>query len=147
MEKTAAAEKIGEILEKIELTNGNLVSDFIESQDVLDAFYEVDVIESNEVFDFIEQEIWFDDGFQDNIIYYDVAMKYLSQNDPSLRRSLKIVFDSYSYYHLEKNMSSEFLATELATDECITSFQESDEFKKIAKQITEVLTKFNESNN
>lgn len=147
MEKTAAAEKIGELLEKIELTNGNLASDFVESQDVLDAFYEVDVIKSNEVFDFIEQEIWFDDGFQDNIIYYDVAMKYLSENDASLKRSMKIVFDSYTCIQLEKKMSSEFLASELATDECITSFQESDDFKEITKQIAEVLTKFNQSNN
>jgi len=147
MEKNAAAEKIGELLEKIELTNGNLASDFVESQDVLDAFYEVDVIKSNEVFDFIEQEIWFDDGFEDKIIYYDVAMKYLSENDPSLRRSMDIVFDSYSCVQLEKKMSSEFLASKLATDECITSFQESDEVKEIAKQITEIITEFNQSNN
>ena len=147
MEKTTAAEKIGELLEKIELTNGNLASDFVESQDVLDAFYEVDVIKSNEVFDFIEQEIWFDDGFEDKIIYYDVAMKYLSENDPSLRRSMDIVFDSYSCIQLEKKMSSEFLASQLATDECITSFQESDEVKEIAKQITEIITEFNQSNN
>lgn len=146
MEKTEAIKKIGELLEKIELTNGNLASDFVESEDILDAFW-IDNIKSNEVFDFIEQEIWFDDGFQDNIIYYDVAMKYLSENDASLKRSLKIVFDSYTCIQLEKKMSSEFLATELATDECITSFKESDEFKEIAKQITEVLTKFNQSNN
>ena len=147
MEKTAATEKIGELLEQIELTNGNLASDFVESQDVLDAFYEVDVIKSNEVFDFIEQEIWFDDGFEDKIIYYDVAMKYLSDNDASLKRSLNIVFDSYTCIQLEKKLSSEFLASELATDECIKSFQESDEFKEITKQIAEVLTKFNQSNN
>lgn len=147
MEKNEATQRIGELLEQIELSNSNLASDFVESEDVLLAFYEVDVIKSNEVFDFIEQEIWFDDGFQDNIIYYDVAMKYLSENDASLKRSMKIVFDSYTCNQLEKKMSSEFLATELATDECIKEFQESDEVKEITKQITDIITEFNESNN
>lgn len=147
MEKTEATQRIGELLEQIELSNSNLASDFVESEDVLLAFYEVDVVKSNEVFDFIEQEIWFDDGFKDNIIYYDVAMKYLSENDATLKRSLEIVYDSFSFVELKKKMSSEFLATELATDECIKEFQESDEVKEIAKQITDIITEFNQSNN
>ena len=46
--------------------------------------------------------------YQEDIIYYDRAIKYLSENDASLRESLELAHDLG--YSLE-NLSSETLAT------------------------------------
>lgn len=68
-------------------------------------------------------------GFDIEIIYYSNAIKYLQENDPSLRESLEIAIDLG--FDL-KNLNSEILASLLASQNARSEFydlqSEIDEF-------------------
>ena len=63
-----------------------------------------------------------DNGYLDvEIIYYSTAIKYLSENDPSLHESLEIA-EEYGF-QINK-LSSEVLASLLASQNCKENFSE-----------------------
>jgi len=59
--------------------------------------------------------------YEQEIIYYNNAVKYLSENDPSLRESLSLAYEQG--YNIE-NLHSELLATLLYQQELLTSIEE-----------------------
>ena len=59
--------------------------------------------------------------YEQEIIYYNNAAKYLSENDPSLRESLSLAYEQG--YNIE-NLHSELLATLLYQQELLTSIEE-----------------------
>jgi len=60
-------------------------------------------------------------GFDVEIIYYSAAIKYLQENDTSLRESLGIASE---YGYEVKNLNSEILASLLASQNCRNEFYE-----------------------
>ena len=68
-------------------------------------------------------------GYMD-IVYYSNAIKYLRENDPSLRESLGIA-EEYGYE--VSSLNSEFLATILYQQRLL------DEFYEMSTQIEEIL--------
>lgn len=89
-------EELKELLEELE------VLEYIDQDEVYDNFDQLwDAIEDN-------------GGFNVDIIYYASAMKYLIENDTSLRRSLEVAQD---YGYELKNLNSETLASLLASQD------------------------------
>jgi hypothetical protein len=86
----------------------------------LDIMYHVDADEVNS-FDDVYEAIENDRGFEVEIIYYRNAMEYLMERDTSLRESLEIAED---YGYTPSNITSEVLASLLASKECIEEFME-----------------------
>jgi len=74
-------------------------------------------------------------AFSVDIIYYSNAIKYLSENDTSLRESLGIAYELG--YDL-KNLSSEVLASLLASSNAI------GDFNKLESEITDFFESLNE---
>lgn len=70
-------------------------------------------INENTTFDSLTDEIRDNGGFNVEIIYYNNAIEFLSENDPSLRDSLELAADmGYSV----GDLNSETLASLLASD-------------------------------
>lgn len=69
---------------------------------------ELNDIDFDDAFDSIYQAIEENNGFDIDIIYYSNAIKYLKENDPSLRESMEIA-EQYGYEI--KNINSELLAS------------------------------------
>lgn len=99
----------------------------------IDIMYYVD---ANEVqsFDDVLQQIEDVNGFDVEIIYYTAAMEYLMARDPSLRESIGIA-EEYGY--TLKNVTSEELASLLASREC------REEFMSYEDEITEFFEMIN----
>lgn len=74
-------------------------------------------------------------AFDQEIIYYSTAMKYLTEHDTSLNRSLQIAHDLG--YEL-KNLNSETLASLLSSE--ITR----EEFEEVCSGLDELLTEIAE---
>jgi hypothetical protein len=97
------------------------------------AMNDIDVmyfIDANEVksFDDVYEAIDNNGGFNVEVIYYTTAMEYLMARDPSLRESIGIA-EEYGY--TLKNVTSEELASLLASREC------REEFMSYEDEITE----------
>ena len=94
---------------KIEI-NDNLINYVdIEDIDLSDAF--------NSIYDMVNDK----GGFDIEIIYYSNAIKYLQENDPSLRESLEIAAElGYEV----KNLNSEVLASLLKSQNVRDEFLE-----------------------
>ena len=76
-------------------------------------------------------------AFDIEIIYYSSAMKYLSENDNSLRNSLDIA-DAMGF--TPKNLNSEILASLLASENSREEFAElENEINEFFKEIKEEL--------
>lgn len=76
----------------------------------------------------------YDDGCLDvEVIYYSNAIKYLSENDPSLHESLEIARE----YGFElSNLNSEILASLLASQELRETFENlTDELESLFDQL------------
>ena len=104
------------------------------------AMNDIDVmyfIDANEVksFDEVYEAIDNDGGFNVEIIYYTAAMEYLMARDPSLRESIGIA-EEYGY--TLKNVTSEELASLLASREC------REEFMSYEDEITEFFEMIND---
>ena len=93
----------------------------------IDIMYHIDAEEVNS-FDDVYEAIDNDRGFEVEVIYYTTAMEYLMERDPSLRESLEIA-EEYGY--TPSNITSEVLASLLASREC------RDEFMRYEDEITE----------
>lgn len=76
--------------------------------------------EDHQSFEDLESDIDSGGGFNVEIIYYSRAMEYLMNNDNSLRESLALA-DEMGYE--PKNLSSEVLASLLASQEVRTDFE------------------------
>lgn len=102
-------------------TRTEKIEDFLRGLNVenLDVLEYVDVDEVN-IFDDVYEAIDDANGFDVEIIYYASAMKYLTENDTSLRESLEIASDMGFEV---KNLSSEVLASLLASQRCREDFQ------------------------
>lgn len=70
------------------------------------------------------------DYFNVEIIYYSRAMEYLTEHDPSLKESFRIVAE---YGYQVENLSSEVLASILASETVQNDFEELED------EITEIL--------
>ena len=101
------SEKITDFLTGIKIENLSIM-DYINSDDVNN-------------FDDIYELINNNGGFEIEIIYYDRAIDYLMENDPSLTQSLELAKE---YFHDISGLNSEILATLLASQKCREDFQE-----------------------
>ena len=75
----------------------------------------------NDIFDTICDTIQDNNGFDQEVIYYASAIKYLAENDPSLRESLEIASD---FGFDPKDLNSEVLASLLKTQNVTEEFYE-----------------------
>ena len=100
----------------------------------LDIMYHVDADEVNS-FDDVYEAIDNDRGFEVEVIYYTTAMEYLMERDSSLRESLEIA-EEYGY--TPSNITSEVLASLLASKEC------REEFMSYEDEITEFFNSLDE---
>ena len=102
-------------------TKSEKLRDFLNSLDCeIDLAYFADSSQI-ETFDDLEQAIEDGNGFDVEIIYYSNAMKYLSENDASLKESLEIAND---LGYEPKNLNSEILASLLASQNAREQFYE-----------------------
>lgn len=92
----------------------------IENIDILD-YIDIEEIDQNFAYESIFDMIHENRGFEVEIIYYSNAIKYLSENDNSLRDSIEIAVDMG--YSIE-NINSELLASLHASQKTIEDFQE-----------------------
>lgn len=92
----------------------------VENLDVLEYVNAEEVNNYDDVYNAINMYVDAN-GFDVEIIYYASAMKYLTENDTSLRESLEIASDMGFEV---KNLSSEVLASLLASRKCREDFQE-----------------------
>ena len=108
---------------KIEI-NDNLINFVdIEDIDLSDAF--------NSIYDMVNDK----GGFDIEVIYYSNAIKYLQENDPSLKESLEIAAE---YGYELKNLNSEVLASLLASRNSQESFFDvRDEIEEFFAELEE----------
>lgn len=95
-----------------------------------------------ETFDEIRTILDNNNAFQVEIIYYSNAIKYLQENDPSLRESLGI---AQEFGYEVKNLNSEILASLLASENCRNEFEELE--NEISDLISELLESEEAANN
>ena len=106
--------------EKIETFFAEL-DEQIELNDNIINYVDIDAIDENDAFNSIYEMIEENDGFNCDVIYYSNAIKYLQENDPSLRESLEIA-EEYGYDI--KNLNSEILASLLKSQNVRNEFLE-----------------------
>ena len=105
---------------------------WIENLNVVDFIgYDTDIEDIKNVDD-LYNELDNNEAFNIDIIYYNRAMKYLSENDFSLSESIEIAVDMG--YSLE-NINSELLASLHASQKA------RDDFYNIADEIDEILSR------
>ena len=75
----------------------------------------------DDIFNTICDTIQDNNGFDQEVIYYASAIKYLAENDPSLRESLEIASD---FGFDPKDLNSEILASLLKTQNVTEEFYE-----------------------
>ena len=100
----------------------NKAQDFLKSlRTEIDVLYMVDIenIDLNNAYQSIYEMIESNNGFDIEIIYYATAIEYLSENDNSLRESLRIANDMGFDV---KNLNSEILASLLASENAREDF-------------------------
>ena len=101
----------------------------IDINDNLINYVDIDAIDNDDAFTSIYEMIEENYGFNIEIIYYSNAIKYLQENDPSLRESLEIAAE---YGYEVKNLNSEVLASLLKSqnvrDEFLYFRDEINEF-------------------
>ena len=101
----------------------------IDLNDNIINYVDIDAIDNDDAFTSIYEMIEENDGFNCEIIYYSNAIKYLQENDPSLRESLEIAAE---YGYEVKILNSEILASLLKSqnvrDEFLYFRDEINEF-------------------
>ena len=106
--------------EKIETFFAEL-DKIIDINDNLINYVDIEAIDENDAFTSIYEMIEENDGFNCEVIYYSNAIKYLQENDPSLRESLEIAAElGYEV----KNLNSEVLASLLKSQNVRCEFLE-----------------------
>lgn len=84
-------------------------------------YVNIEDIDIENAYESIYEKIQDNNGFEIEIIYYSNAIKYLQENDPSLRESLEIASE---LGYETKNLNSELLATLLASQNAIEEFSD-----------------------
>ena len=100
----------------------------IDINDNLINYVDIEAIDENDAFNSIYDMIEENDGFNCEVIYYSNAIKYLQENDPSLRESLEIAAECGCEI---KNLNSEILASLLKSQNV------RDEFLELRDEINE----------
>jgi hypothetical protein len=116
--------------------NKTRVIDFLNSNTTMGVDF--DYLLKNEDFSTVEEIrdiIQDNNGFNQEVIYYSTAIKFLAENDPSLRESLQIASD---FGFEAKNINSEMLASLLMTQMCI------DEFEELTSELEDLLNEIEE---
>lgn len=90
--------------------------------------YVIDELPDN--FDELTEQLDEERMFDVEIIYYHNAIKYLSENDPSLKQSLEI---AQEYGYELKTLSSEVMASLLASQ------NEREGWQELESEITDIL--------
>ena len=93
----------------------------IELNDNIINFVDINAIDNDDAFTSIYEMIEEKYGFNFDVIYYSNAIKYLQENDPSLRESLDIASE---YGYELKNLNSEILASLLKSQNVRDEFLE-----------------------
>jgi len=114
--------------------NKELVIDFLTSQNLDIDFAHYLGHNSFDSFDEIRDILDDNNAFQVEIIYYSNAIKYLQENDPSLRESLGI---AQEFGYEVKNLNSETLASLLASENTRIEFEELE--SEVSDLIAELL--------
>ena len=107
----------------IELTMDFLGSLKIDNLNVLDFIDESDInseLTYNKITDILDDN----NAFDVEIVYYSSAIKYLAENDPSLRDSLELACE---YGYSPRDLSSEILASLLASDRLRNNWSDLEE--------------------
>ena len=101
----------------------------IELNDNIINYIDIDEIDNDDAFTSIYEMIEDNYGFNCDVIYYSNAIRYLQENDPSLKESLQIASD---FGYKVKNLNSEILASLLKSqnvrDEFLDFRDEINEF-------------------
>lgn len=99
--------------------NKELIFDFLKNLHIenfcVTDYVSLDDLNESTTFDDITSLIDDNNGFDVEIVYYSNAIKYLMENDPSLHESLELATE---YGYKAKDLSSEILASLLASQEC-----------------------------
>ena len=93
----------------------------IDINDNLINYVDIEAIDENDAFTSIYEMIEENYGFNCEVIYYSNAIRYLQENDPSLRESLEIAAE---YGYEVKNLNSEVLASLLKSQNVRDEFLE-----------------------
>lgn len=122
------------------LTSDVCITDYVNIED----------INIDDAYNSIQEEIFYNNGFDVEIIYYSKAIEYLSKNDPSLRESLEI---AQEYGFQLENLNSETLASLLASQNarekfCCLESEIETFFEELKEEIEErtqmIIDTFNE---
>ena len=100
----------------------------IDLNDNLINYVDIEAIDENDAFNSIYDMIEENDGFNCEVIYYSNAIKYLQENDPSLKESFEI---ASGLGYETKNLNSEILASLLKSQNV------RDEFLELRDEINE----------
>jgi hypothetical protein len=102
----------------------NEIENFLKSLktevDIL-GYINIEDIDHSDPFNSIYDIVQDNGGFDIDIIYYNDAINYLQQEDPSLKESIEIALE---YGYNLKNINSEILASLLASRNAMQSFYE-----------------------
>ena len=101
----------------------------IELNDNIINYVDIDEIDNNDAFNSIYEMIEESDGFNCDVIYYSNAIKYLQENDPSLRESLEIAAElGYEAKYLSSEILASLLKSQNVRDEFLELRDEINEF-------------------
>lgn len=99
--------------------NKQLIFDFLKNLNIenlcVTDYISLDDLDETTTVNDITNLIDDNNGFDVEIVYYSNAIKYLMENDPSLHESLGLATE---YGYEAKDLSSEILASMLASQEC-----------------------------
>ena len=111
----------------METTLKNKIETFLKSLNIdnleITDFIDIENIDLNNPIESIYDQIDDNGGFNIDIIYYSNAIKYLQENDPSLRESLAIANE---LGFEPKNLNSEILASLLASQNVRNDFYDAE---------------------
>lgn len=103
----------------------------------------IDDINFDNPYDSIYEMIENNNGFDQEVIYYSKAIKYLSENDPSLRDSLELAHDMG--YTADK-INSELLASILKSENVRNDFSDlKDEIEEFFAELVEEVAEIDEA--
>ena len=101
----------------------------IDLNDNIINYVDIDSIDENDAFTSIYEMIEENDGFNCEVIYYSNAIKYLQENDPSLRESLEIAAElGYEVKNLNSEVLASLLKSQNVRDEFLYFRDEINEF-------------------
>ena len=101
----------------------------MELNDNLINYVDIDAIDNDDAFTSIYEMINENDGFNCDVIYYSNAIKYLQENDPSLRESLEIAAElGYEVKNLNSEILASLLKSQNVRDEFLDFRDEINEF-------------------